>query len=1291
MSVDQRVSKVKQSGLCFNCLRKGHQIRACPSDKSCLKCSRRHHSMLHFEQQFQPEPKEQNSSVLSEQPEVETAVASTAPEEPVSTACSGIDRRAKHVFLMTALVNVASKSGKSFKLRALLDSGSQVNLVSEAAVKLLGLPRYPANVPVVGVGGARSQIRHHVILKLSSDYTNFESDLDCLVTARVTGRIPSVPVNISDWKFPAEIVLADPSFNQPRDVDLLIGAEHFFEILKQAQMKLSAELPALHETQFGWVVAGAMEDSGDEVVNVLCATNEDPLLKSIQRFFEQEELPEEKVQTSEEEAIEEHFSKTYRREEDGRFVVQLPFRESINQLGDSRSLAMKRFLASERRLANQPEMKGMYQAFIREYEGLGHCHEIREVDDPPNQQNYYFPHHAVLKPSSTSTKLRVVFDGKAKANGLSLNEVLMVGPKIQSDLFSILLRFRKHIYAFSADVEKMYRQVKIDSSQTHYQRIFWRDNPMEPVRVMELSTVTYGTSPASFLAVRSVVQLARDERVQFPEAAEAILEDCYMDDILSGASTLASATQLRSDIEEVMLKGKFTVRKWCSNDEGVLEGVPEQDREKLVCIEDTDANETIRALGVLWNPRSDQFLFWRNPEVLPDEKVTKRSVLSQIAKLFDPLGLISPVIVLAKSIMQQLWADGLDWDETLENELLSRWVIFHQSLVQLSEIQVPRCIVTPGVRRIEIHGFSDASCIAYGACLYLRCVQENGEVSVRLICSKSRIAPLRRLTIPRLELCAAVILARLVNVVLPILKIEVHDVKLWSDSQIVLAWIKKSPDQLQVYVKNRVMEINKLTSAYEWKYVRSEANPADLVSRGCYPGALSRSDMWWVGPSFLQVADYEIPEAPMIKDEELPEMREVQVCNLANEVEDEPVFERCGTFSKLQRVLAQVVRFTRLVRMKGEERRNCRFVSIQDMRKATKYIVRVLQKGKLGEEIECVQRMEMPKRLANLHPFLDEEGFLRVGGRLQNSMLPFDAKHQLLLPRNHRVTEMLIRQYHEDRLHEGPSGLLAAIRQKYWLVNARSAIRKVTRSCVKCFRTKPREVQPEMGNLPEERVNLAAAFELTGVDYAGPVTVKEGRYKPKHIKAYIALFVCLTTKSIHLELVSDLTTEAFLAALDRFVNRRGMVRKMMSDNATNFVGASRELHQLHMMFRNQTESAKINDFLLKREIEWEFIPPRSPNFGGLWEAGVKVVKSHLHRTLGNAILNFEEFGTVLTSIEAIVNSRPLYALSDDPNEPLPITPAHLMLGRPLEPVVKPSYTVNSVESLVPLPVHESFA
>ncbi|XP_062535738.1 uncharacterized protein LOC134204943 [Armigeres subalbatus] len=1203
--IDQRVAKVKQVGLCFNCLRKGHQIRTCPSDRVS---------------QVEPEP--QGDRGESDSAEAKT-VSTVLPEDPVSTACSSVQRRAKQVLLMTAMVNVVSKSGRFFKLRALLDSGSQVNLISESA--------------------------------LSSDYSGFESSVDCLVTTRVTGKIPSVAVNISEWKFPPGIVLADPSFNESKDVDLLIGAELFFLILKQAQLKISEDLPTLYETQFGWVMTGAVEESDGEVVNVLCATDEDPLLKSIQRFFEQEELPEEKFPTSEEQAIEEHFRATYHRNEEGRFVVQLPFRESLKQLGDSRSLAMRRFLSSERRLAKDPEMKSMYQSFLKEYEDLGHCHEIREEDDPPGQQRYYFPHHAVIKPSSTSTKLRVVFDGKAKSNGLSLNEVLMIGPKIQSDLFSIVLRFRRHVYAFSADVEKMYRQVKIDPNQTRFQRVFWRDNPTDPIRVLELSTVTYGTAPASFLAVRSMIQLARDESNNFPEAAEAILEDCYMDDILSGASTVATAKRNR---------------------------IPEQDREKLVRIEDSGTNETIRALGILWNPRSDEFLFWKSPDERQlDGEITKRNVLSQIAKLFDPLGLISPVIVVAKIIMQQLWADGLGWDETLDGELLKRWVAFRQTLVELNEIKIPRCVIVPEALHIEIHGFSDASCAAYGSCIYLRCVQKDGAVSVRLLCSKSRIAPLRRLTMPRLELCAAVTLARLVSTVISILKIEIHDVKLWSDSQIVLAWLKKSPDQLHVYVKNRVVEINKLTEGYKWKYVRSEDNPADLVSRGCNPETLCRTDLWWNGPLFLQATSYEDQEVPMVHDDELPEIRIVKVCNQVTNDEDEPVFQRCGTFPKLQRILAQVVRFTRLIRTTKEKRASSHYISVYDMRKAMEYIVRILQKNELSEEIRCVQSKVLPKRLANLQPFIDEKGLLRVGGRLQNSKLPFDAKHQILLPSNHRVTEMLIRNYHEERLHEGPSGLLAAIRQRYWLVNARSAIRKVTRSCVKCFKSNPKGVQPVMGNLPDERVNSASAFELTGVDYAGPVTVKEGRHKPKHIKAYIALFVCMVTKSIHLELVSDLTTEAFLAALDRFTNRRGMVRKIMSDNATNFVGASKELHQLFLMFRDRSSTARIHDFLIKKEIEWEFIPPRSPNFGGLWEAGVKVIKSHLHRTLGNAILTFEEFGTVLTHIEAIVNSRPLYALSDDPNEPLPITPAHLMLGRPLEPIQKPSYSDIPVNRL----------
>lgn len=1266
MNVDERISRVKEANLCFNCLRKGHRSTACSSDKSCSMCAKKHHTMLHF-------PPSNSNAVQSDEQFVDENGPSVADENSVSASCSSVRKQLKQVLLMTALVNVVSKSGRIHKLRALLDSGSQVNLVSETAVKALALPKYTTHVPVIGVGGLKSQIKHRVLLRMSSDYSDFMSDVDCLVTTKVTGRIPSIPVDVSNWNFPPGIVLADPNFNTPCEVDLLIGAELFFTILKQAQLKLADNLPTLYDTKFGWVVAGVQGEMDIEESTVMCLTSEDSLDQRLQQFFDQEEVPETTDWTSEERAAEEHFRQTFRREEDGRFVVQLPFRKNINLLGDSRHLAMKRFFLLEKRLANNPEMKKQYQDFIDEYGALNHCNEVYEAEDSSDMQYYYLPHHAVLKPTSSSTKLRVVFDATARANGLSLNEVLMVGPTIQKGIFFIVLRFRLHMFVFSADVSKMYRQVRMDPGHRRYLRIFWRNNTSERLKVLELATVTYGTSAAPFQAVRSMVQLARDENINFPEASQVILEDCYMDDILTGAKTLAATKQLRADVEELMLKGQFPIRKWCSNNEEVLEGVPEEHRETLIPIEECCANETIKTLGLLWNPRSDQFLFVKKFERAPEDvKITKRYILSQIAKLFDPLGLISPVIVLAKVIMQNLWASSLGWDDSVIGELLIEWKLFHVSLMKLNDIQIPRCVVIDGVDLVEIHGFSDASFKAYGACIYLRCVRKDGTISVKLLCGKSRIAPLRGSTIPRLELCGALLLSRLVSKVIPELKMEFRDVKLWSDSQVVLAWRRKNLDRLQVYVRNRIIEINELTSDYQWEFVRSVQNPADIISRGCSPEDLKDCDMWWNGPPFLREANYEVETIPNLPEELIPELRQTIVSNSSLTVESDPVFKRFSSFSKLQRVLAQVVRFIRLLRMPREKRFHCSSITVQDMQGAMDYIVRVLQQTGLREEIQCLNRGVMPKRLAALQPFIDAKGFIRVGGRLQNSKLPYDTRHQLFIPRNHHVTELLIRQYHEERLHDGPSGLLAAIRQRFWLTNARSVIRKVTRSCIPCFKVKPRGVQPLMGNLPENRVTAVSPFELTGVDYAGPVIVKEGKYKPKHVKAYIALFVCLTTKAIHLELVSDLTTEAFLAALDRFVNRRGLVHKIMSDNATNFAGASKELHQLFLMFRDDVSRAKINDSMLKREIEWEFIPPRSPSFGGLWEAGVKVVKSHLARTLGNAILTFEEFSTVLTHVEAIVNSRPLYALSEDPNEPLPITPAHLMLGKPLEPVSKPS-------------------
>ncbi|XP_065081193.1 uncharacterized protein LOC135703798 [Ochlerotatus camptorhynchus] len=1010
---------------------------------------------------------------------------------------------------------------------------------------------------------------------MTSNYSNFTANVDCLVTPKVTGTIPSANVRVDSWHITSGVLLADASFNRLREVEMLIGAEHFFNILKQGQIKLADHLPTLYETQFGWVVAGSYEEMQEDSSVCVNLAVTDGLEACLQRFFDQEEIAEPTMMTSEEERFEEHFQRTYRRNEDGRFVVQLPFRESVDQLKGYRSLTLKRFLLLEKILARDPDLKAQYAKFIDEYQSLGHCREVREEEDPPGLQSYYLPHHCVFKPSSSSTKFRVVFDATTKASKLSLHDVLMTGTSSQSDLFSIVLRFRTHTYVFTVDVSKMYRQILVDPSQTQYQRIFWRGHLSEVLKALELLTVTYA-SP--------------DESEDYP------------------------TKKLRRDLEELMLKGGFPIRKWCSNSEDVLEGIPEGNQETLVPIQDSSANEVIKALGLLWDPKKDLFLFFKSSEPTDNvDKPTKRRVLSQIAKLFDPLGLVSPVIVEAKMILQCLWATNLGWDEPMEGELLQRWTEFQTSLSHLNNFKTPRCVVVPDTETMEIHGFADFSKCAYGACIYLRCIRKDGSTVSNLLCSKSKVAPLRELTIPRLELCAAQLLAKLVDKVIPTLKLEIRKIRLWSDSQIALAWIRKPLDGLQVFIRNRVAEINKLTKHCRWSYVNTDENPADIVSRGMKPTLLNKCQLWWNGPVFLREVSYRMEPIEEIPDDLIPELKTVVIANPIVKKLDTS-FERFDSFYKLQRVYAHIARLVRRVQTPKDKRDSCGRLTVQDMRKATSYIIRVLQQNELHEEIQCVQHGEIPRRLAALQPFIDKDGFLRVGGRLQNSKLSFDAKHQLMLPPKHRVTELLIKKIHEERLHEGQSGVLAAIRQRFWLINARSTIRKVIHNCMRCFRMKPRMIQPLMGNLPESRVNIAAPFELTGVDYAGPVFVKEGKRKTMVVKAYIALFVCVVSKAVHLELVSDLTSEAFLAALDRFVNRRGIVRKIFSDNGTNFVGAFKELRQLRALFNDELEKDKINNFLLRREVEWEFIPPRSPNFGGLWEAGVKVVKLHLAKT-----------------------------------------------------------------------------
>ncbi|XP_049286170.1 uncharacterized protein LOC125765271 [Anopheles funestus] len=1266
-SVSERHEIVKRCGACFNCLSNGHRIRACQSG-SCRRCGKKHHSLLH----------EDNPS------HVPASVAPTfVPAEAPTTLCAKEVEPERQTVLSTAVVLVDGLCSTPYPCRAILDSASQLNFVTERFANLLSIKMETTDVIVSSLNGNKTRLNRRLRTTIRSRAGDIVAELDFLVTPRITGELPSKSFDISQWPISSEQVLADPTFNRRGPVDMLIGADCFWNLMQDGRCELGPNRPVLRYTKLGWIAGGVIASDTTIVARTLCHTADDePLIDLLRNFYKVESCDEPRSSPkADEEVCLEHFQRTHERTAEGRYVVRHPFNERKGELGDSRETALRRFLALEKKLDKQPDLKEQYSQFIREYEKLGHMREIVEAPNEDPGSVFYLPHHCVLRPSSTTTKLRVVFDGSAKTStGVSINDVLMTGPTVQNDLTAILLRFRGFRYVFTLDIPKMFRQVIVHPEDTRYQRIFWRYNRNDPITVRELLTVTYGLGPSPFQATMALKQAANDHQDEFPRAAEVVNRGTYMDDTLTGANTLAEACQLQRDVTKLLAKACFSAHKWCANHSDIVAGVAEDLRGNSFEVTDNTCKTTVKTLGITWNPFEDWFSV-SVPDFDNLEGMTRRRLLSQLAKIFDPLGFFGPVITYAKLILREVGELKIEWDDPVPTEVNEKWQHFRTEMTALREVRVPRWISWEDVLKLELQGFADASDQAYGACLYIQGSFANEESRMQLICSKSRILPKKRnpkekaITTPRAELLAALLLARMVVKFLNATELQIESVHLWSDSKIVLSWLKKPPELLQTYVSNRVREIQQLDQSFHWHYISTYENPADLISRGVTPKKLISSTMWWQ-PWPLQLITKNADELE-IPDNELPEMRSGVTLTMTVPFERFAMFERLSSFTKMVRSMAYLVRFARFIKSRKTELVKGRLTAIE-MRTATYVIVRMVQREAFQPDIlALMDGANKNRRLNGLKAFWDpDDGILRVGGRIKRALIPYDSRHQMLLPAKHPVTEALIRELHNDNLHIGQRGLLAVVRQRYWPLNVKSIIRKVIRKCIVCFKANPLKTTQIMGDLPSYRVQRAPVFANTGVDYAGPFLIKSSTTrKPQITKAYVCLFVCLQTRAVHVELVSDLTTDAFLASLRRFTSRRGYPKTIRSDNATNFAGAKTELHELWRMFQNECATKKITDYCTDKGIDWSFIPPRSPHFGGIWEAGVKQVKHHLKRIVGERKLTYEELYTTLTQIEAVLNSRPLIPSSDDPSDYTAITPAHFLIGRELQTIPEPDYSI----------------
>nr|CAH7759089.1 unnamed protein product [Callosobruchus chinensis] len=551
-------------------------------------------------------------------------------------------------------------------------------------------------------------------------------------------------------------------------------------------------------------------------------------------------------------------------------------------------------------------------------------------------------------------------------------------------------------------------------------------------------------------------------------------------------------------IFKILNQGCFKLRKFHSNEPKVLDWL-ETDNDNLSKMVDFGEREHTKTLGLMWCPKTDS-LMYRVKELDSCNKVTKTTILSGSSKIFDPLGLVAPCVMQIKILLQSLWLENVSWDDALPGHIIDRWNEFKGDVNSLNDLVIDRHAFCRGMTTFEIHAFCDASEKAYGACVYVESFVENDNC-LHLLTAKGKVAPLKTVTLPRLELCGALLAARLA-----------HKVSTALHSTIVLGWIKTPPRRLKTFVGNRVSEIQDLAGTDEWRHVPTGSNPADLLSRGLKASKIRKADIWWHGPKWLNGDESQWPRKPS-----LPDIRNTNVLVLRQN-------EKCDLFD----------RFIENCRANKIDRK-MNPLTVKEINSSCNKLVKIAQGESFSAEIRHIkdEKLSSKSRLICLNPFLDDDGYLRVGGRLANSEFNFEKKHPLILAKEHTLIKLLVRQYHQKLLHAGPQHVLASLREKFWILSGRSLVKQSVRERVKCFRFSPRTTTSIMGNLPIERLKPDYPFSVVGT------LLNE---KPKwawyeDLKILRGTICMFFIKSCAFG-VGHLFKDCFILALRRFISRR---------------------------------------------------------------------------------------------------------------------------------------------------------
>ncbi|XP_055600236.1 uncharacterized protein LOC129749323 [Uranotaenia lowii] len=1260
-NLEERWTVVHCISLCRTCLFQ-HGRRPCKLKKACgvEGCSYKHHPLLHG-------PKANQSSGSS----------------------SGMVNNHRHgsqSSLFRILPVTLSSRGRSVKVYAFYDDGSSLTLLEEKIANQLGLE---GESGVLCLTWTADVTRDEV----GSKWVNFD----------IAGEGRSQKYSLSNVRTVQNLSLPSQSLHYQRlaaryphlsglpvsdynDVTphILIGNDnaHLAVALRRREGKTND--PIATKTRLGWSIHGPISEntimgSAFSMHICQCSSKLEELHDIIKRSFAVENLGvsirdgPESIENQRARVILEATTKRVGR----RFETGLLWRYDVFEFPDSYAMAFKRLICLEKRMSADAVVGGSVRRQISEYLEKGYLREATEVElqhtDP--RRIWYLPLGVVINPKKPG-KIRIFCDAAAKVDGVCLNSMLIKGPDQLMSLPKILTGFRERKVAVSADIREMFHRVLIREADVQAQRILWRNEPSEQPKTFFMTVATFGStsSPCSVQHVKNIN--AREFATEFPEAVESILHHHYMDDYLQSFDDEAEAIKRSLEVKFIHSQAGFEFHSWSSNSDLVLQAVGETDPStvKSFDVEDRKASssEAKRVLGMLWLREEDAFTYSSDFKHIP-ENPTKREVLSIVMSLYDPLGLLAHFIIHGKILVQDIWRNHKSWDEPISENLQIRWAQWISLFPKLKDVRIPRPYFGKSaideLGSIQLHVFVDASELAYACASYLR-AEVGGVVKCILISAKSKVAPLKTLSIPRLELQAAIIGSRQSKNLLETHSLKISRRVIWTDSRTVLAWINSDSRKYNQFVSCRIGEILESTEAFEWKWVPSKLNVADEATKWSTGPDLSSEGRWFNGPSFLYEPEDRWPFHQNECFETGEELRQVK-CNVLNvhrAIDRAPLLIKWENFSQWNRLIhsiGYVYRYShnRVNTWKNLARRNGNLQQAE-LESAEKLLFRTMQSEAYAEEIRKLQQIDSPteqrrlKRtspLSKLSPFIDEDGILRVESRISAAaFVSYDTRNPIILPREHYATKLIVLWYHKKYLHCNTNTVVNEIRQRFHVSRIKTLVRIVEKQCTHCRVYKASPNVPRMSPLPAARLRaFYRPFSFVGLDYFGPMQVRVGR---STVKRWVALFTCLTIRAVHLEVVHSLTTTSCKMAMRRFVARRGSPVEIYSDNGTNFLGAKNDLVE-----ECKTINTELATTFTNTVTKWYFNPPSAPHMGGAWERLVRSVKTAFFAITTSRTPNEETFSTVLVEAEAVVNSRPLTFISLENDSQEALTPNHFLL------------------------------